>query len=128
MIWIFVFIILFALEIALLATTIQDIKRLNDDEKLFVTLSRTEEEKKEIKTKFTFLREMTKSNFLPLIFSILLTGAILVANMFWFRDVSITKYRQGKIWSEDTERVSTRNGEVTKVDTVYTYHVVKKQK
>ena len=82
----------------------------------------------EIKNKFYLLREMGKNAIVPIVVSLLITGTFLVFLVLNFRDESITKYRQGKIYSEDTERVTTRHGEVVKVDTVYTYHIVKNKK
>ena len=128
MIWIFVMVVFFTLLAVELATSIQEMKHEKELQDIFLPLAQTEEEKREIKAKFSYLREMGKSAIVPIVISLVITGAFLVCLVFDFRDDSITKYRQGKIYSEDTERVTTRHGEVVKVDTVYTYHIVKNKK
>ena len=127
MIWIFIVVVLFTILAVEVATSFQEMKHEKELEKIFLSFARTEEEKKDVRNKFYFLREMGNSAIVPMIISLLITGALLVVVVFSFRDDSITKYRQGKIYSEDTERVTKLHGEVTKVDTVYTYHVVKKK-
>lgn len=129
---IFIAVLFIIFAVFIITDSAYDIKKANSPEMQIIVKDPSIPEKDRLDLKYSLknLKQTATTAIIFHSFLLVLWLCLLVADLFDFRDNSINAYRQGKIYVSSTEyRYKTDvKGDTLKIDTLYNYRVVKKDK
>lgn len=122
------FIVFIAVTCFFMGSEVESIRNSKVDEKLFVSLLHEESDKDDVRVKHKAIRAMSWQSITLGVFTLLILGFALGANIWDYREQGMSDLMTGKRVAEEVVTTKTKAGCEPQADTTYNFHLIKPEK